>query len=276
MEPVPRNAGAIPLDAADLEELARAVDVLENPSLAARIADYAGAPVNRVLDLLPSAVDAALSKTVEAAMMQCLKTAIVTLDGVPSRPPKPWLNSMAVGITGGVSGFLGIAALPMELPVTTTVMLRAIADIARASGEDLSRIEARLACLEVFALGARPKAARPDVGYVASRTMLGQITGDAAAFLMERGAVELSSPLLSRFVTELVARFSIVVSDRLAVSTLPVLGALGGATVNMIFMQHFQQIARSHFLVRRLERLHGADLVRRHYEEAASRMRSAR
>jgi EcsC protein family len=271
-----QDAGAVLFTPAHHDELTRAVGALENPNLAARLAEYGGAPVNRVLDLLPGVVDAALSRAVELAMMRCLKTAIRTLDGTAQRRPPAWLNSMAAGVTGGVGGFVGLAALPVELPVTTTLMLRAIADVARANEEDLSHIEARLACLEVFALGARPTGARSDVGYLASRPVLGQIAGDAAAFLVERGAVDLSSPLISRFTTELVSRFSLVVSDRVAVSALPILGSLGGATVNMIFMHHFQRVARGHFTVRRLERLYGVEVVRRHYDVVASRMQSVR
>ena len=40
----------------------------------------------------------------------------------------------------------------MELPVTTTIILRSIADIARNEGESISENEVKLACL-VFALG---------------------------------------------------------------------------------------------------------------------------
>jgi len=61
--------------------------------------------------------------------------------------------------------------------------------------------------------------------------------------------------------------------ERAAASGLPVLGALGGATVNIIFMNHFQSVAQGHFAIRRLEREHGAPLVRRLYEEIAPRYR---
>ena len=80
---------------------------------------------------------------------------------------------------------------PLELPVTTTLMLRAIADIARHHGEDLSTLEARLACVEVFALGApvpqRRQGQRAHFGYYASRALLGRFTADASAILVERG-----------------------------------------------------------------------------------------
>ena len=203
-------------------------------------------------------------------MLRCLKTAIRTLDDAEQRRPIPWMSSMAAGVTGGVGGFLGIAALPVELPVTTTLMLRSVAGIARHSGEDLTQLESRLACLQVFALGARPTGVRSDVGYFAARTLLTRISANAVSGLVERGALELTGPVMNRFISELVSRFSIVVSDRIAASTLPVIGAIGGATVNVIFMNHFQRIAQGHFTVRRLERRYGTDLVRRHYAAMAS------
>lgn len=251
--------------------LVNAVSVLENPNFAARIADYAGAPLNRVLGLLPKKASAGLARVVELAMLRCLRTAIRSLESTKPRRPATLLSSMAAGVTGGVGGFVGVAALPVELPVTTTLMLRAIADIARHHGEDLSRLEPRLACLQVFALGAQPTGVRPDVGYLAARALLGRLTGNAAALLVERGAMEVSSTVTNRFLAEIVSRFSIVLSDRIAASALPVIGAIGGATVNMIFMNHFQQVAQGHFTVRRLERHYGADEVRRQYARIASR-----
>jgi EcsC protein family len=263
------------------DALEAAVATLEHPNFAARIADYAGAPVNRVLGMLPRAASDGLSKAVEVAMLRCLKTAIRSLDEAERRRPATWLSNMAAGVTGGVSGFVGVAALPVELPVTTTLMLRAIAHIARHNGEDLAKLEPRLACVQVFALGSRPLGSRPlgsrppgartDVGYFAARTMLTKITGNTAAYLVERGALELSGPMMNGFISELVSRFSIVVSDRIAASAVPVIGAIGGATVNVIFMNHFQQIAKGHFTVRRLERHYGPDLVRRHYAQIAAR-----
>ena len=79
--------------------------------------------------------------------------------------------------------------------------------------------------------------------------------------------------MVNSLMAEIVSRFSIVVSDRIAAGALPVVGAVGGATVNVIFMNHFQQIAQGHFTVRRLEREYGAETVRLHYAEIAARSR---
>jgi hypothetical protein len=56
-------------------------------------------------------------------------------------------------LSGALGGFWGLPGLLVELPVSTILMLRAIAAVARKEGEDLETAEARWACLEVFTLG---------------------------------------------------------------------------------------------------------------------------
>ena len=255
------------LPPADREALRRAVLNLESHDFAAQLADYAGKPIERVMRFIPTAASARFNKVVERAVLNCLNVAINSIETKSKAPPAQRAASVLAGISGGVSGFFGLAALPIELPVTTTLMLRSIADIARHHGEDLGTLEARLACVEVFALGSPRAGRRTDFGYYASRALLGRLAADAGALLVERGAANLSAPVVGSLVTEIATRFSVVVSERSAASALPVLGAVGGATVNMLFMNHFQRVARGHFVVRRLERQYGASVVRRLYDE---------
>src|SRR5262249_12863684 len=114
---------------------------------------------------------------------------------------------------------------------------------------------------------------RLDVGYYATRALLTKLAGEASAYLIERGTLSLSTPVVNSLVSEIGARFGVIVSERFAASAVPVLGAAGGAVVNVIFMNHFQGVAQGHFIIRRLERLYGPALVRREYEELASRAR---
>jgi len=252
------------------EALQRAFVLLENRNFAARLAEYAGQPVDRVLRVMPKMASDGLNRVIEAAVLNCLNLAIGSIEPTSKAAPARRLTSLLAGINGGVSGFFGAAALPLELPLTTTLMLRAIADIARHQGEDLSRIEARLACVEVFALGAPRSAKRMDVGYYASRALLSKLADDAAAYLIERSTVTATAPVVNSLVTEIVSRFGVVVTERFAASAVPVLGAVGGATVNVIFMNHFQRVALGHFTIRRLERRYGAPVVRYHYEHLSS------
>lgn len=96
------------------------------------------------------------------------------------------------------------------------------------------------------------------------------MTAEASAFLLERGVANVSAPVVGGLVAEVAARFGVVVSERAAASALPVLGAVGGATVNLIFINHFQRIAQGHFAVRRLERQYGTSAVRELYDKLAS------
>ena len=251
------------------QELRLAVVRLERPTLAARLADYAGQPFNIVVKFLPAQINNRLRGAVRTAIFKCLETAVHSLDEPDGRggfpPPSEWTDKVMSGLAGGIGGFFGLAGLPFELPLTTALMLRSIAEIARSEGEDLTSLEALLACVEVFALGGRSPSKRPEVDYYALRTVLARMSGQIAAEVMERGALNASSPIVARLVGEIVGRFGVVVTDQFAAGFAPLLGSVGGVAANVIFMDHFQRIARGHFTVRRLERLYGSASIRTLY-----------
>ncbi len=78
---------------------------------------------------------------------------------------------------------------------------------------------------------------------------------------MQEGA-----PALVRLITNLASRSSVSVSEKAILQAVPLIGAAGGAGVNLLFIAHFQRMARGHFIVRRLERAHGRMEVQRAYE----------
>src|SRR6202046_270629 len=102
----------------DRKALASAVKNLENPNFAARLADYAGVPVNRVLGILPKVANNQLGALVRSAIMKALDVAIDTLEDAPPPTPATWFSSFLAGVTGGVRGLVGFAALPVEMPLT--------------------------------------------------------------------------------------------------------------------------------------------------------------
>jgi hypothetical protein len=73
------------------------------------------------------------------------------------------------------------------------------------------------------------------------------------------------APALVRLVTQVAGRFSIQVGEKLAAQAMPLLGALGGASVNYVFIDHFQDMADGHFTVRRLERKYGPTRIEQAY-----------
>ena len=173
-----------------------------------------------------------------------------------------------------MGGTFGLAALPVELPFSTVIMLRSIADIARSEGEDLSDPEAALSCVEVFALGGRAGSADvSESGCFAVQGVLAKTVTDGAGSSPSAASSRKGRPSFLKFVTQIAARFGLVVPQKVAAQALPVVGALGGAAVNYAFTEHFQDIARGHFTVRRLERLYGKDRVRMEYDLIASELR---
>src|SRR5215469_2491145 len=183
------SADVLPtLTPSEQQALRQAILHLEDQSFASQLADYAGRPIDRVMRMMSKAASRSINKAVESAILNCLNVAITSIEPQSKAPPERRASSLLAGISGGISGFFGFAALPIELPLTTTLMLRAIADIARHHGEDLSTLDARLACVEVFALGAPRAGRRADFGYYASRALLSRLAADAGAALLERGA----------------------------------------------------------------------------------------
>jgi hypothetical protein len=149
-----------------------------------------------------------------------------------------------------------------------SLMLRSIADIARSEGEDLSSLDTRLACVTVFALGGRTERDNAtETAYYAVRAALTRALSEAAEFIAQRGIAEEGTPIVIRVMTNLASRFGIIVTDKMAAELVPILGALGGASINLVFIRHFQTAARGHFIVRRLERKYGGEFVKKEYEK---------
>ncbi len=255
----------------DLQDLETAAGLLENPGFIARVSGVVGMPIEYVLDKLPRAAGDKITKTVQKSLRAAVKAATLTLD--TRRRGRPWRRShtVAVGLSGGVGGVFGLAALPIELPITTTIILRSIADIARSEGEDLTTPEAKMACLEVFAMGGpSQKDDATESGYFAVRAALARAVSEAAKYIAGRTVVEDGAPVIVRLLAQIAARFNAVVGEKIVAQGVPVIGALGGATINVLFIDHFQDMARGHFIVRRLERSYGEDEVRVKYERLRS------
>jgi hypothetical protein len=261
---LPEPAGA--MTEADLAALQSAVRLLEHPGFAARLTNMLGKPVELIGYALPASASQLITTATAKALELALNVALRTMRGAP-RAGSPRFHKALATATGAAGGAFGLATLPIELPVSTIVMLRSIAEIARSEGEDLAEPEAALACVQVFALGGRADSDdASESGYFAVRGMLAKSVTQAARFIAERGVIEEGSPILVRFITQVASRFGVAVTQKVAAQAVPVIGAVGGAAVNYAFIEHFQDTARGHFTVRRLERTYGKEPVRREYE----------
>jgi len=254
------------LSESEQKELQLARHLLENPGLAARITNVIGMPLEKGIERLPKNWGAQIGKITRAALLKASGAAIFTLKDVPGKASSNKWHKLGAAATGGVSGFFGMAALAIELPVTTTIMLRSIAEIARSQGESISDHETKLACLEVFALGGNKRSDdATGSGYYAVRALLARSISEAAEFVVERGLAEKGAPVLVRLIAVISQRFGIQITEKAAAQAIPAIGAAGGALINTIFMDHFQDMAKGHFIVRKLERKYGKDHIEKLY-----------
>ena len=125
--------------AKDLDDLKYAKSLLETPGLAAKITNALGAPIEKGFDLLPKGWSEVVSSSTRKALQVAVDSAILTMNnkrvGVGAANT---LHKIMVAGSGAVGGFCGLPALPIELSVSTTIMMRSIADIARSEDHVLS------------------------------------------------------------------------------------------------------------------------------------------
>ena len=277
--PVPRG-DLVPVDEAaiggdDLAALGRAMKALEHQNFATRIANMVGRHLGTIGHLIPGPVRGLADKAAEKAIAAALDVAVGSLRKAPLRDSRR-LHKAAAAMSGAAGGIFGLSSLPVELPLSTIIILRSIADIARQSGEDIADPATALACLEVFALGAHEREdTYTESGYFAVRSVLAKAVSEATRYMAQGAAVEAGSPILVRLISQIGTRFGIVVSEKIAAQAVPILGAAGGAAVNYAFAEHFQSIASGHFTVRRLERTYGKATVKAEYERLLARETSA-
>ncbi|MGV3484463.1 MAG: EcsC family protein [Planctomycetaceae bacterium] len=261
--------GPLPEDV--LAELREAKASLEHHGLADRLTELLGTPITASINLLPGVATEAIRTAIDKALQTALGVALRTLgEETAGGRPKLLTHKVLAGLSGAAGGAFGMTAVAIELPVSTTLILRSVADIARSQGEDLTSIEARLACLEVFAIDGGSKSSVEDnteVGYFAVRAAMSKQVADASSYLLKHGVSSTTAPPLIRFLNMISHRFGVVVSEKLAAQAIPVIGAVGGALINSYFIDHYQDLARAHFTVRRLEREYGAATIQQAFNE---------
>ncbi len=256
------ESAAKPWDDRDLADLRWAYRYLENPSFAAKLSSLIGVPMEQAVGMLPEKWRKVVQSATESSLRRITETAIRSLPPSYEGEPKDRLHKLLAGGSGALGGFFGAMGLAAELPITTGLMLRSIADVARCQGENLDSLEARMACVEVFALGGRTHDDdATESGYYGLRLALSmQLTN-----VIKSGG-GFGVPAASNFLRSVAARYGVVVSNKAAAQLVPVAGAVTGAALNVLFLDHFQDVARGHFTIRRLERKYGSGPVQAAFE----------
>ena len=147
------------LNNADLAALEAAVAALEKSSFAGRLSGLIGQQVGFAGRVLPEKLQQVSASAARSALQAALSVALSSLKGKPVADTRMRHRQLAM-ISGALGGAMGLASLPVELPISTTIMLRAIADIARAEGEDFSQPQGAMACSKSSRLADMARTAR--------------------------------------------------------------------------------------------------------------------
>ncbi|MCB0726739.1 MAG: EcsC family protein [Ignavibacteriae bacterium] len=251
----------------DLEKLRQAKKLLENPAFLMEISNVIGKPVEMIYTFLPEKFQEGVGDLAKKVLLKSLDILVSKMDNRSNMKPNNLFHKILVTGTGTAGGFFGLASLTIELPVTTTIMLRSIADIARSKGFDINDTETKLACLEVFALGGNSKRDDfSDSAYYITRGALAGAVSEANKYLLNKGMVKESAPALVSFISKIASRFGIIISEGAAAKSVPVIGAASGGAINLVFMNHFQRMAEGHFTVMQLENKYGKEKVMEVYK----------
>jgi hypothetical protein len=278
MEPSDDALDALLHQPDDMADLRRAVALLEQPAFSIQLVNLLGAPIELAASKLPARLRGKLHGALRVAMGKAVQGALLTMDDRPA-PASTRLHKLATATTGAIGGFFGGWGLVAELPVTTTLMMRAVADVARSEGFSLAEPRVQVACIEVFALGGTSrKDDAGESGYYAARSLVAEVGKHAAKELVDSASKhagehavrralspERAGSYLARLIDAVLTRFGIVLSEKAAAQVVPVLSAATGAVLNTVFTNHYQDMARGHFIVMRLEDRHGEAAVRDAY-----------
>lgn len=254
----------------DLNDLKRAKNLLESKSFVVSLGEKLGKPVDFAMKKLPAKTRKKVDKITHKALWKALKVAVSTMDIYDIAPPSNGTHKFIATVSGMASGFFGLAALSIELPITTVVMLRSICDIARSQGMDLSSPETGLECLSVFGMGDM-STENGSMNYFMFRKTLAKEFEKALEYIYTKGLTEAiedkAAPQVARLIAKIAQRFSVQVSEEVAAKTIPVISAATGGAINYAFMDHFQKKAEGHFIIKKLESNYGVKSVWNKYYE---------
>ncbi|MFD1159980.1 EcsC family protein [Roseovarius aestuarii] len=213
-----------------LEDLAKRHAAAGNVGI--QILNVMGGQAEGLLDRLPTGIRDRLGDGAEQALKLAMSAAQRSRGVVGEQPG--WLTRAVTTAMGAAGGFGGLPSAMAELPVTTTILLRAIQDVAVENGFDPEEQGVMFDCIQVLA------AAGP----------LDHDDGSDIAFLSTRLAV--TGATLQALIARVAPRLATVLGQKLAAQTVPVLGAAAGAATNYAYTSYYQQMAQVHFGLRRL------------------------
>lgn len=211
---------------------------------------FVGGQVEDGLKLLPKGVRGKIETAARTALTQSYQAASRTRAGHGLRLSGDRAHRVVGTISGALGGLGGLPTALAELPVATTIIFRAVQDVAQQYGEDPASEETRIECLRVFGAGGPGDADDGiDTSFIGAR-------------------LSLTGPAMHTLIAKIAPKFAAVLSQKLASQAVPILGAAAGAGTNYAFVDYYVEVAHVHFGLRRAVREYGEEAVLTHFHKA--------
>lgn len=236
--------GPAPLDdAARAQIAALAARQVRANGVLMQVVMFVGGQVEDGLKMLPKTTRAKFDGAATRALRASYDAAGRSQGGMGRLIASDRAHKALASVSGALGGLGGLPTALAELPLATTVIFRAVQQIAKEHGEDPLSPETRAQCLHVFGKGGN--GADDD--------------GVDTSFIGAR--LGLSGAAINKLISKVAPQFATVLGQKLVSQTVPILGAAAGAGTNYTFVSYYTDIAHVHFALRALARTHGDDAV---------------
>jgi hypothetical protein len=209
--------------------------------------------VERGLKKVPEDWQDEIKKKVREVLDLAHRVSITRMEHDPGRGSSDNLYTAMAVVSGAGGGTFGLPSILAELPITTGLILRSIADIGRSFGERFDDPQFSATCIEVFAYGG---------------PLEEDDEADITFFMTRVGGVE-----FSELVAKVAVRYASTATPKIIAMSIPVIGAVTGAGINWIYMRFYQSMARVLFTLLPIERTHDPAQVRSCFASIVSEMR---
>lgn len=197
---------------------------------------------NKLADLIPDTVKLSVSDAIEASLWHIYDAAELTQsrDDSAKKQIMGWelpevlrvskqkkFNQIAAAVAGAIGGAGGLATTIVELPVTIGLIFREIQLVSKKYDKDPASDEGKWECLSVFLTGTSLE--HDDtvgIGFIDKKVVL---HGAAIKKLIDSVAPQLLKVLGPKLVSP------------------PVIGAVTGGGLNLIYMDYYRRLAHVNF-----------------------------
>ncbi len=191
-----------------------------------------GTQAETAMQALPASMQTQLERATTQALRRAIQGATLSRRFWPDQPHH--VNRVISAGLGAFGGATGLAGVLIELPITTTMLLRVIQGVAAEYGFDPTAPTLQFDVLEVFS----------------SAGPLDQDDGTETAFFAQR--IGLAAGGLDPLIALAAPRLATAFGPKVAAAMVPIAGAVAGGGLNYLYSGYYQDMAHVHFAIRRI------------------------